>query len=141
VSTAESIVVSLERAKELRDAGWPQSSKGSVYAWREDVAGWGIAQMYQDENVEWEGHISAPTAEEILRRLPLSIERAKDGNVRVGFLCVRPVATGGWAVIYRRRTGATGRSTKIADVCADTLANAAAAMYVYLAENNLLPST
>lgn len=113
--TPESIVVSLDYAKRLKEAGWPQY-RGEVFGWFEDASGdWSVCVV---ESFPEDDHIAAPTAEEILRRLPSAV---------ISFL---PFEKSPWMVMVNE----AGH-----DVCETTLANAAAACYCYLAENKLLP--
>ena len=74
---------------------------------------------------------AAPTAEEILRRLPLvlDIHAVVDDRPRMRALKIIPSHPNRWKVSYEN----------ILDQTEDSLANAAAAMYCYLAENNLFP--
>lgn len=137
MSTPESIVVSLEWAKKLREAGWPQdeclfwwcpylteNSNGSPFV------GYLISNTAEPQDShDWtkKAEIFAdPTAEEILRRLP---------RVYVEHLRVTPSpGASGWTVEYRR----PGKMRAWVSREADTLANAAAAMYCYLSEQKLL---
>jgi hypothetical protein len=83
--TPESLVVSLELARQLKEAGWPQNDS---YLYRREMKyrggkRWNRAirsaeeKKYSENNpppnpaaIEEENYCAAPTAEEILRRLP-----------------------------------------------------------------------
>lgn len=132
MTNASKITVSLEWAKRLAKAGWRQET---AFVW------WYTEAMSTDvkyfPDVDWEKrenklqlfekrmidsgrHTFAPTAEEILRRLP-------------DFKLQRIVHTWVIQIIFDPLHGRTETS--------ESLANAAAAMYCYLSENNLLPPT
>jgi len=126
--TAESITVSLEWAKNIVKAGWNHPTAFVVVvglSWEQPII------CLADDTKKWkEWHKACgrktrvlwmPTAEEILRRLSPTI-------------CYSSGISGDWTVaIDKDRTDH--------DAIDHTLANAAAAMYCYLAENNLLPPT
>lgn len=129
--TPESITVSLEWAKKLKEVGYPQGE--CTFWWQNSYCP--IENAYVDNVVPFETrknefgvkYIAAPTAEQILRRLPC---------VPSDFpLTIARYSTGGYYIDYSPEN-----SDKQQVIEADTLANAAAAMYCYLAENNLLPS-
>jgi hypothetical protein len=141
----ETIVPSLELCKKLKEAGWRQSSNGigniGSQTFVEDIlrGDGGLFGSYFKWNQKpmWEVYLGtmwdnyaniaeAPTAEEILRRLP---KQTADDN----YLTISPEESG-WAVYYETSNNLPRHICK-----ADTLANAAAAMYVYLSENKLLP--
>ena len=137
METPESIVISLEWAKKLKETGWPQTySQGAI---EECHFGYYLLDRGQEtEHFEcsWMWHnwikhgeaYAAPTAEEILRRLPRAINVSRITPNR-GSLQFR------WGVKWIQ-IGNTG--VEHLEV-GDTLANAAAAMYVYLSEHGLLP--
>lgn len=121
--TLESIVTSLEISKKLDAAGYPQ--KESINYWcflntEEEPIVVGLKRPKDDE-------IAAPTAEEILRRLPgkitgpLYLDVQFKGEPRK------------WRVAFCG-------SQSIYLELEDSLANAAAQMWIYLKENNFLPS-
>ena len=126
MNTPESIVTSLDWSEKLKDAGFPQATQ-MWWAYdpnHEFVDGFSVYLSRPERLSE----IAAPTAEEILRRLPDELS----GHV----LCTcRSGKT--WAIGY-----ATDDPEWMEDAyfdTVDTLANAAAAMYCYLAEQKLLP--
>jgi hypothetical protein len=145
--SATAITASLKWAKKLREAGWAQEA--SCFYWFEH---W---QMGIDENGEQvvEPHLletvllpnsggslhhhawAAPTAEEILRRLPDILEERfsliifRDYN--------REEKKQEWCLMYEH----IPNRMPLYSESADTLANAASAMYVFLSKNNLLPTT
>lgn len=149
------IIVSLDWAKRLRDAGWKDFS---YYQWVRRGNFWSPV-----ENSEWirrfmeddgsihgaDEYMPAPTAEEILRRLPTQVKarppkhfthdryRVHIGHNTVGADNERGYKDS-WGVHLRRR-----KAPKIlpgSTFWDDSLANAAAAMYCYLAKQKLLPS-
>ena len=147
MTAPESIVTSLDWSEKLKEAGWPQDSAFWWCKWTNDKTPpsqeWRleyVATEYDFVTVTggaWE-RFAAPTAEEILRRLPPSLDldgcycrlvARKEIHISGG------VDKGGWLAGYE------GRDTE--DVsefqCGSSLTNAAAAMYCYLAEQKLLP--
>ena len=124
----QSITVSLEWAKKLKEAGWKQIG----FFWKTEksggITGWsGDTSKPPKEDLDW---IAAPTAEEILRRLPHQIVL----ETHPLFLQAMPDGDE-WKIAYW-----TFRIEKGVWKNEDSLANAAAAMWCYLEENNLLPS-
>lgn len=116
----ESIVVSLEWAKKLKEAGWPQDHGENVMYWRKKrddfvLGGWCVYAL------------AAPTAEEILRRLPDTLENRLHEPLQIFRMMPNSV---GWRMMYGLSHSADG----------DTLANAAAKMFVFLAKQKLLPT-
>lgn len=133
----ESIVVSLELAKKMKEVGWPQ--KESMFYWTNGNPDWAEASYYVDNYSQFliidadrarikldEHDYAAQTAEEVLRRLP---KQLSDGS----FLTISP-EDDGWAVYYETSNNLPVRTCK-----AKTLVDACVKMYIYLAENNLLP--
>lgn len=136
---SEQITVSLEWAKKLKEAGWPQNS--SLFWWAEfyNKSSTTPDELFQQlvDDDEWDfgsinvmhgfresgylkqlKRLSVPTAEEILQRLPMNdVTLTGDGRI---FCCT-----------YDK--GFTSN-----DEVGDNLANAAAAMFCYLAERKLL---
>ncbi len=129
---SESITTSLEWSKKLKDAGWRQMD--CQFYWHQRMGKeWELLTIEQSNRarvLRWaQTFIAAPTAEEILRRLPRSRgdynglqATTEDANWRVGY----------W--------DSPSDMPSKADFSADTLANAAASLYCYLAENKLLSS-
>lgn len=126
--------VSLEWAKRLKEVGWPQY-EASLYTWVQkgkDDEDWSESflelssicwRMVRVDTFHPKYLCAAPTDEEILRRLPPSI------NAEDRFWALHCyTANERWFVDYVEHYTQQ----------ADTLANAAAAMYCYLAENSLL---
>jgi hypothetical protein len=145
--TAESITVSLEWAKKLKEAGWEQ--EGFLW-WHQTMSGsWeplttpelrGCLTMRRVHV-----YYAAPTAEEILRRLPKKLlyeSRAGrisgDGSEVAYELRIYPIKWKDmrWRVGYDKKNP----SDTVEEFEADTLANAAAAMYCHCAEQKLLPA-
>jgi len=128
-STLEPIVTSLHWSKELQKAGWPQESYFSWYnagsgtyilGDQVDVLSLAVRVGYQSTTaIQPFDQFAAPTAEEILWRLPLDVVIHR--NSEQHFILTIKV---------------DGRTDAFVDV---SLANAAAAMYCYLSNNKLLP--
>lgn len=134
------ITVSIEMARALRKAGWVKTCHFYY--------GWGINENGTDS---WEltddpprKNLPAPTCEEILREMPGTI---REGDVYM--LHAHPLFKGGWSVGYLDFNVVHGYSLKknkdhdcnmpsMKIIGADTLSDAAAECYCYLAENNLL---
>lgn len=131
----ENIVVSLELAKRLRDAGWSQEKNISSFYYSGE--GWlmvctihveGETVLIPVTGAELTFHspwLSAPTAEEILRELPDYQVMSEEGVVSIIQL----------SDIYNKR------KTKFSIFKGETLASAAAQMWIYLKTNNLLDAT
>lgn len=143
MNTLESITVSLKKARELKEAGYPQ--RISIFHWWKRIG----HEEYEElgMNIMLDGgspYIAAPTAEEILRRLPTMIEY--QGGTFLLFIFPHWADAPKWMMGYERsiesaqKTGSTlwihGKGAYHAT--GDTLANAAAAMWIYLKKNNLL---
>ncbi|CAN5475199.1 hypothetical protein BH11PLA2_BH11PLA2_29810 [soil metagenome] len=131
MTTPESITVSLDWAKKLKDAGWPQEN--GLHYWH----GWeGDKNTFLRATDGRVGTINAfhqmfaaPTAEEILRRLP---EYLTDGELRY-YLNLFPA----WVIRYSYPDDEMGSIIKCHNRDS-SLANAAAAMWCNLAEQKLL---
>jgi hypothetical protein len=137
MTTPEQITVSLEWAKKLRDAGFPQgwtgvgtaesfterpesmkgSLDGSYFKWFQDKDG---NPLVESVYCNYAMIAAAPTAEEILREL---------GCGKLYFS-----GDGRWVVALEGQEVLKDIPTE------NSAANAAAAMYCYLAKNNLLPT-
>ncbi len=129
MATPESIVVSLEKAKELKAHGWPQADEFSwkVQKWgdypEEPVLHWNKSGEAGGEDLmlgERYDYFPAPSAEEILRRCPQFIVEIMHGGDGTNFVTILDAER-------KPRYAA-------ADV---TLANALAETWCYLKENNL----
>jgi hypothetical protein len=140
----ESIVTSLEWSKKLKEAGFPQEAwahyRKNNPTDRDDDAYFffGFGDEFERPKPQWEfdDWIAAPTAEEILRRLPkkiVQVPKFSYGDPEVLMLTANMTTNDLWYVRYL--------SSKLQQYgeADESLANAAAAMYCYLAENNLLP--
>lgn len=139
MASPESITVDLKHAKMLKEAGWPQK----------EALLWWSSRLHPDpydESLVWQlsnddrpigthdwckqaGTFAAPTAEEILRRLPLTMQ-ARPLTMQARYDNCGRVH---WGVCYIK-------NEKVQMQWQDTLANAAAQMWCYLKKNNLLPS-
>ena len=142
--TPESIVVGLEQAKKLKEAGWPQVTPQhptSLFYWAHFIGLEEPALVYAGKVElirfdEFNFLLSAPTAEEILRRLP-DVLKVKEGYTAPLLVTHRAWEERGWYVMYS--TGLRYGDEKGEVTSADTLANAASKMWCYLKEQNLLP--
>jgi len=154
--TPESITVSLDLAKQLKEVGWEQ--QGTQFWWCVTVKPYvtfnpqGVFAPHEKRiGIIHGGLFAAPTAEEILRRLPPSVPmksdfpnmeddsrnptvylplRIKCGAPKRGSITPR------WMVLYRDEMN---EPACIGVQIEDTLADAAARMYCYLSSHNLLP--
>jgi len=129
----DDITVSLEMARKLKEVGWPMSYS-DIFAWWEDSEG--NAKVERTSNLALTATSNglcfpAPSAEEILRRLP--------GNLKLvgydAYLQFMILPGTKWLLTYMGKTEPTGQTM----MKHDTLANAAAACWIYLANNGLLP--
>ena len=133
--TSSDITVSLEWAKKLKEAGWLQD--GALFCWwlRIGHTEYELSPAIFLKN----GEFAAPTAEEILRRLPEAIKYPVRNAIEYE-LFIRPFDDSDerhWEVIYAKDIDNVD-NTPLHETTG-TLANAAAAMYCYLADNKLLP--
>lgn len=127
----EEIVTSLDWSKKLEKAGWHNET---FLSWLQEKDGsWYLdntgGYVFGRDSEPW---YFAPTAEEVLRRLPKILEGKDKWNLK---LTVTPYADR-WSIDFLRHDGRhdpLSRSTT-----EDTLANAAAAMFCCLAEQKLL---
>lgn len=138
--TPESITVSLDMARLLKEAGWDQKT---YFSWWIQKYGDYCTEPHIERtsfsavNFDWNQHsrIPAPTAEEILRELPNDIKI--DGKMAcLEILSDRDVYNEGWVCCYSFGQNCDNEYWR---KCRD-LSDSCAAMYCYLAENNLLPS-
>jgi hypothetical protein len=137
--TPELIVVSLDYAKLLKEARWPQEYQ--LFWWLRASQPIAIPNgMIDEENVrnEWVvthsfADFAAPTASEILGKLP-SIINVPD---RAPFALYVAKAGDTFNVYYYQAV--TGEVLPEAGMEEDTLADTAAAMFVFLQQNHLLP--
>ena len=125
------ITTSLEWAEKLKEAGWLQEK--SYFVWGRIGSGekMGIKPRYSEGS---RMRYSAPSAEEILRELPEEIEES-DYWLEIA----KSIHWGDtpWEIRYRKN-GELLLWDDPEPIRADTLANASAAMWIYLKENNLL---
>lgn len=131
MTTPESLVVSLDMAKRLKEAGWKERTIFSATVTDNLVAmiltptkGHDLGN-YPVGDPNTSEILMFPTAEEILRRLPQLVNH-------FGLLVCRSQDNESWEVNYM------GGYKPMSD---PSLANAAAAMWLYLKENNLFPLT
>lgn len=117
--TPESIVVSLEWAKKLKEAGWSQ-----------DIG--------EDGEPDHQEYIDAPTAEEIMRRLPAYFEQE---GMRFWLIMQKDDHDDSWTACYSCGTCMIMKGVGPMRIESVGMSNTAAKMYCYLAENNLLPPT
>lgn len=122
------ITVSLDYAKKLRDAGWIEETYFVYFNER-------LRPKYETQGImltKVPSIIPAPTAEEILRELPEMYQSLIIGK-----------ANGKWRLMPF--DAVSNKDSKIGNIRMDkfdedTLANAAAAMWIHLKENDLLPN-
>lgn len=126
--------VSLELSKELKKAGYPQKGERN---WRyNENPNDAMLVEFPFESSRFE-FCAAPTADEILDILPFDI--IGDEGMRFDLNIYRELNFGRWVVCYwwdedsRRKSG-----EKIENIEANTLADAAALMWLYLKEKELL---
>lgn len=134
MDSPQSTVTSLEWAKKLQVAGFPQQTEFFIDTRNPDILVWDKMHAW-----DWNDCFAAtPTAEEILRRLPPVIEeppRWENGIGMQGKLTTQPNAKNEWVVSYD-----AGHGPRMVAHIKESLADAAAAMYVWLAEHKLLPT-
>lgn len=129
----ENNVVSLQTAKKLKEAGFPQVTYFYHVQYSNDhETNRSTICRYQDMSIEFqhpdkyhdERRFAAPMAEEVLRELKgrIQIDRYEDGK---------------WGLFWREN--ATKMIANNHKEHADSLVEAAAVMYIYLKEHNLLP--
>lgn len=136
------ITVSLEWAKKLKEAGLEQGI--TIGNWRPSTNDFYRKQQqyeihFTSGSYRNEKSFDAPTAEEILRRLPEAIKYPVRNAIEYE-LFIRPfddLDERHWEVIYAKDIDNVD-NTPLHETTG-TLANAAAAMYCYLADNKLLP--
>lgn len=145
MTSPASITTDLQWSRRLKEAGFPQDS---VWHWRfwHNVPGDYI--LCDEEDIhelskpeESDGlleYFAAPTAEEILRRLPKTLDHWL-------LDCLPNPDEDLWAVSYFSAIDPEQPThpaiQEVLPCEADTLANAAARMYCHLAENKLLPAS
>jgi len=135
------ITVSLETAKSLRDAGWKQDNADfdwviSSQSYGGESYGEEVLRARKISSGRPRKHstlpTSAPTAEQILRELPQTMDGYR--------LTIYPIwDVGAWCVTYLAPDHTPHEALEI-DYVDKSLANAAAEMWIYLKENNLLPN-
>lgn len=144
--TPETITVGLEWAKKLKEVGWTQES----YFWWSERGEMSCLIDPQREEVyaklhkgfdRWKPMYVAPTAEEILERLPKFVsakEILRDStaeDLNYFLTCTNGRNPTEWIVMYR----ANDMETADYATCNESsLANAAAACWIYLKEHSLL---
>lgn len=122
--------VSLELAKSLKEKGYPQD-KG--FFWARDGAlqkekDWFLTRIDGKgvTKADWVDYVASPTADEILEELP---ERIK-GHKTIGM----GKSMGEWLIGYQK-IGNELQAIRFGD---ESIANAAAKLWFYLKENDLL---
>jgi hypothetical protein len=145
MTNPELIVVSIDMAKKLKEAGWDQNE--CLWRWVEFHGGVAKGHSDYESNTRWElrekgsdynfdPRYAAPTAEEILRRLPESLmlqtrgDRIGGNDSETAFDLEMGKNKYGYFVRYEKEAAE--------EFYADTLANAAAQMWIYLKEHSLL---
>lgn len=128
----DSICVSLEMAKKLAKAGWPQLD--SLFIVMDDGEIRYRAIQLTDESGNMTGTcFAAPTAEEILRNMP-EIIKQQDGLKEFIYFQNVYRSRGNFCVAYYTLRD----MEQVVDLEDESLANAAASCWCYLKENNLL---
>lgn len=141
----ESINVSLEWAKKLKEAGWPQHD--ALFYHHQVCKPFKSGEPIPTEvcyDPEYEGgffSLAAPNAEEILRKLPTTIRKPLgDGRTssphRIRIARVNHGENEVWAIRYQKHTSPKMFGPFSASDA--SLSDAAAAMYCVLKENRLL---
>lgn len=150
-NSPESIVVSLEWSKKLKEAGYRQRArflfwikycdnpkvspdKIEYFEWGSNRRGEVGLEMNGTTHLDF---YAAPTAEEILRELPDTISIGNKGySLSIDAICCgeNEKTWTEWEVCYQNDDE---MPISFIDV---SIANAAACMYCHLAENNLLPT-
>lgn len=141
---AESIVVSLEMAKRLAQAGWPQKDHFAWYIYPENpnAEPGEEANRSPDVGIRWEKgwkikleSYSAPTAEEILRHLPVSFR--KNGLEYV--LEMNKYVDDSYGLWYTKTTASKNQRSGSYQT-SRSFADAGAKLWIFLKQNNLLPA-
>ena len=134
----EQQVVSLELAQKLKDLGVKQEGEFRWYQNNHSILKADVGKKFwylrhKDNQMSWNnyGMVSAFTVAELGEMLPKEI--TVSGGTFAQLNCRRD-GNGYWYISYREQ--ATMRM--IADIGADTEADARAKMFVYLLENNLI---
>lgn len=147
MTSTESITVSLEWAKKLKEAGYPQKDSYLHWQWYEadgewpgfyEQSRWDCYHMeasyedYDDDEV-----YAAPTAEEILRSLPSYFDQE---GMRFYLITQKDDNDDSWTACYSCGTCMIMRGVGPMRIECVGLANTAAKMWLFLRDNNLLPS-
>lgn len=127
--TPQSIIVSLEYAKLLKSAEWPQESTCFVWWSYNQETDWIVFER-GTRNVDPSFCVAAPTCEDILRILPKTIEQFQGTT---GRLYVNPYTN-----MYEIGYSPTWDNQMLVKT-ERTLADAAASMWIHLKKNNLFP--
>lgn len=137
-----SLVVSLENAKALKECGWPQRTSYFVVYTISCMSASASAQTYyaaQEDDLgllEVDEIYDSPTAEEILRKLPRTFDIRVNMVDDIGSLVARP-----FTITLPETTKITHGKTEVIKAAKgsyDTLANAAARLYIYCSTHHLL---
>jgi hypothetical protein len=156
----ESIVTSLDWSKKLKEAGWPQDVCHFKYCgghtWFHDDQENGKFEPCEYDGVlesdeycpraelTCEFTLAAPTAEEVLRRLPPIVRARHEGGDEIGCPEMKWYPTlipAHFTVGYMGDKHWITHGEKMLFFEDASLANAAAQMYIHLSQNNLLPSS
>lgn len=137
MNNSEQITVSLEWAKKLKEAGWNQDGRGGFKFGYFDYEGNPYPVL-----ANWDTDIDkriavAPTAEEILRELPMALP----DEFGICSLEVRKTEDGYMIHYFSHEDGKSAYLTDKKSVFSDAaLSDCVAKMYCHLAENKLLPT-
>ena len=142
------ITVSLEKAKELKEYGWPQDN---YFLWIVDSSGSGHFGHYTFDHIlvidsvgvaedgsKIADKFSAPTAEELLRRLPEAVKYPVRNAIEYELL-IRPfddLDERHWEITYAKDIDNVD-NTPLHETTG-SLSDAAAEMFIWLKQNNLL---
>ncbi len=147
MTSPENIVVSLEMARRLKEAGWPQDN--SCFYWLRCGDGkddFSVSRTDVGRNSMVES-FAAPTAEELLRRLPYKINtttRKKTSIYGEMFdtftLEIRVLSNRTYRIYYKNKYTNLGRDPSLGGFKATDilLCNSLASMFIYLSTHHLL---
>jgi len=150
------ITVSQEMAQNLHKAGWRRA--GSYFRWTSKKGKWSIGTImdsptYGEDKLTDDPFLNdfyaAPTAEEILRELPMQVTRDRKNKepgtgemIDTYHLQIKVLKDNIVRIFYRRRGICFGGAKRTSSVLffdnKDTLANALAAMWIFLKKSNFL---
>lgn len=131
--------VNLQLSRTLKELGYGQSEAFTSFYWVkiEDLEGYFLRHR-KDIGVILD-KIASPTADEILGGLPKTLPYETKTETITLYLEIYPITNRDeWGMWYKKNSSIY--SYHPYETEADTLANAAAKLWLYLKENNLLPT-